>query len=105
MSDLDAVLVGVVLGLAGIGAVLLRNKDQVREAWRQRRGNSKPKAGGIRPWILVFEALIASVNLGLGIPSGDAFHIILGTLWLLFFFFSLRGYRRFRSRRGATPVP
>jgi hypothetical protein len=104
VCDLNAALVGVVLGLTGVGAVLLRNEDKAREAWRQRRGNREPKAGGTGLWILVFEALIASVNLGLGVPSGDVFHIALGTLWLLFFLFSLRSYRRSRDRQG-VPAP
>jgi hypothetical protein len=105
VSDLDAALVGVVLGLAGVGAVLLRNEERVRMAWRQRRGDSDPKAGGIRVWMLVFEGLIASVNLGLGVPAGDVFHIVMGALWLLFFSFSLRSYRRSRSSQDEASVP
>lgn len=94
MSDLDAVLVGIVLGLAIVGAVLLRNEEKVREAWRQRRGGSAPKAGDTSRWMVVSMGLIAMVNIGLGVADGDAFHIILGTLWLLMFCLSLLKYRR-----------
>jgi len=105
MSDLGTVLVGVVLGLAIVGAVLLRNEEEIREAWRQRRGDREPKAGDTSRWGIVFMGLIASVNVGLGIVSGDAFHITLGTLWLLMLYLSLRKYRRSRSKQGAAPAP
>lgn len=93
MSDLDAVLVGIVLGLAIVGAVLLRNEEKIREAWRQRRGGGEPKAGPGR-WIVVGFGLIASANIGLAVADGGAFRVILAAGWLLLFCHSLLKYRR-----------
>jgi hypothetical protein len=94
VSGLGPALVGLVFGLAVVGAVLLRNEDEVREAWQQRRGGGAPKANPAGRWSVVFLGLLASVNIGLGVASGDIFYIILGTLWLLMFCLSLLRYRR-----------
>ena len=83
MSDLDAVLVGIVLGLAFVGAVLRRNEEEVREAWRQRRG--EPKAGNAARWTVAGFGLIAIANIGLAVADGGAIRIILAALWLLLF--------------------
>ncbi|HWA52790.1 MAG TPA: hypothetical protein VG816_01320 [Solirubrobacterales bacterium] len=68
-------------------------------------GENEHKAGGVRVWMLVCEGLIASVNLGFGVPAGDAFQICMGVIWLFFFCFSLRRFRRTRSKQAAMPVP
>ena len=94
MSDLDAVLVGIVLGLAIVGAVLLRNEEKVREAWRQRRGGGEPKAGPGGRWILVGLGLLAMANVGIAAISRDPLRIPIAAGWLLVFGLSLRRYRR-----------
>jgi hypothetical protein len=97
MSDLEAVLVGIVLGLAIVGAVLLRSEERIREAWRKRRGYSEPKAGPSGRWTVVGFGLIASANIGLAVADGGALRIILAAGWLLLFCHTLLKYRRSRS--------
>jgi hypothetical protein len=97
MSALGALSIGFVLGLAIVGAVLLRNDEEVREAWRQRRGGGEPKAGPGGGWIVVGLGLIATVNIGLAVADSDAFRIILAAGWLLVFCHHLMKYRRSRS--------
>ncbi len=94
MSDLGALSIGLVLGLAIVGAVLLRNEEEVRKAWRQRRGSSGPKAGPAGRWTVVFLGLIAVANIGLAVADGGAFRIILAAGWLLMFCNHLLKYRR-----------
>jgi hypothetical protein len=97
VSDLGAVLVGFVLGLAMVGAVLLRNEKEVREAWRRRRGGGEPKGGPTGHWPIVFLGLIAVANIGIAVDDGGAFRISLAAAWLLLFCHHLLKYRRSRS--------
>jgi hypothetical protein len=97
MNDLGPALVGAVLGLAMVGAVLLRNEEEIREAWRRRRAGIEPKAGPGGRWIVVGFGLIASANIGLAVADGGAFRIILAAGWLLLLCHSLLKYRRSHS--------
>lgn len=109
MSDLGAITIGVVLGLAIVTAVLLRNEDEVRRAWRRRRGivepaepvepaaDLKPNATPIRRGIVVGMGLIAVAYIGLAVAAGDTIHIILAAAYSLTFGIYLLRYRRSRS--------
>jgi hypothetical protein len=90
MSALDAVLLGAVLALAVVGAVLLRNEEKIRVAWRRRH----PEAGPAGRGTVVASGLLAIANIGLAVDSGDAPHILLAAGWLLIFGISLRRYRQ-----------
>jgi hypothetical protein len=98
VSDLGALAIGFVLGLAIVAAILLRNEERVREAWRRRRGDGEPKAGTTGRWPLVFSGLLAIAYIGMAVDDRGAFRIILAAAWLLMFCISLLQYRR--SRRS-----
>jgi hypothetical protein len=49
VSDLGALSIGIVLGLAIVAAVLLRNEEEVRRAWRKRGGIVEPEVRSARP--------------------------------------------------------
>lgn len=105
MSDLGALSIGFVLGLAIVGAILLRKEEEVRRAWRRRRGiveptepvgpaaDLKPSATPIRRGIVVGMGLIAVAYTGLAVASGDIIHIILAAAYTLIFGVYLRKYR------------
>jgi len=97
VSDLGAIAIGFVLGLAIVAAVLLRNEDEVREAWRRRRRGGEPKGGPISHWPIVFLGLIAVANIGIAVDDGGALRISLAAAWLLLFCHHLLKYRRSRS--------
>lgn len=109
MSNLGAITIGFVLGLAIVSAVLLRNEDEVRRAWRRRRGivepeepvgpsaDIKPHPAPIRRWIVVGMGLIAVAYIGLAVASGDIIHIILAAAYSLTFGVYLLRYRHSRS--------
>jgi hypothetical protein len=106
VSDLGALSIGFVLGLAVVGAVLLRNEEEVKKAWRRRRGIVEPKglsadinsnAAPVRRGVVVGMGLLAIAYIGLAIASGDIFYIILAALYSLVFGAYLLKYRRSRS--------
>jgi len=96
MNALDAVLVGIVLGLAAMGAVLLRNEEKVREAWRRRRGAAGPAGRGL---VMGF-GLIAFANIAFAVIDGGVFRIALAAAWVLAFCLHLRNYRRSTPARN-----
>jgi hypothetical protein len=49
VSDLGALAIGVVLGLAIVGAILLRNEEEVRRAWRRQSGIVEPEVPPVGP--------------------------------------------------------
>ena len=109
MSDLGAITIGFVLGLAIVAAVLLRNEDEVRRAWRRRRGivelaepvgpaaDLKPSATPIRRGIVVGMGLIAVAYISLAVASDDIIHIILAAAYSLIFGIYLLKYPRSQS--------
>jgi hypothetical protein len=109
VSDLGALSIGFVLGLAIIGAVLLRNEDEVRRAWRRRRGivepeesvgaavDGKPNPAPIGPGIVAGMGLLAVAYIGLAVASGGVFYIIFAAAYSLVFGAYLLRYRRSRS--------
>lgn len=109
MSVLGALSIGFVLGLAIVAAILLRNEEEVRRAWRKRRGivepdepveaatDLKPNATPNRRGIVVGMGLIAFAYVGLAVASGDTIHIILASAYSLIFGIYLLKYRRSRS--------
>jgi hypothetical protein len=92
VSVLGALSIGFVVGLSIVGAVLLRNEEKIREAWRRRHPDSKAGPAG-RGTVVAF-GLIAIANVGLAVDSGEALRVLLAAGWLLMFGLSLRRYRR-----------
>lgn len=95
MSALGALSIGFVLGLAIVGAVLLRNEEKIRKAWRRRHPDGKADSSGRGTVIGI--GLIAIANIGLAAASGEALRILLATGWLLVLGLSLRRYKRSQS--------
>lgn len=109
MSDLGALSLGLVFGLCMVGAVLLRNEQEIREAWWRWRGidpeahlaeqtAAKGKAP-IKLSTVVGFGLLTIAWIGLAVVSGDVFQIILAALYLVVFCVYVRKYRR--SQRTA----
>jgi hypothetical protein len=95
VSVLGAVSIGFVLGLAIVGAVLLRNEEEIRKAWRRRHPDVKARPAGRGTVIGI--GLIAIANIGLAVASGETLRILLAAGWLLVFGLSLQRYRRSQS--------
>jgi hypothetical protein len=111
VSDLGALAIGFVIGLAIVGAILLRNEDEVRRAWRKRRGivepevpsvgpdaAIKPKAPPIGLWHLALQALLVIMLIHFAVSDHDAFSIVVAALSIPAFGITLLRYRR--SRRS-----
>jgi hypothetical protein len=106
VSDLGALAIGFVVGLAIVAAILLRNEEEVWRALRKRRGivepdvlvgpaaDIKPRATPFRPWIVVGMGLLAVAYIGLAVASGDTVRIILAAAYSLTFGIYLLRYRR-----------
>jgi hypothetical protein len=90
MSALDAVLLGIVLGLTVAGAVLLRNEEKIRRGWRQRRGPAGPAGRGL---VMGF-GLIAIANIAFAVVDGGVIRIALAAAWVLAFCLHLQKYKR-----------
>ncbi len=103
MSILGALSLGFVLGLAIVGAVLLRNEEKVREAWDRRRADIEPKARAVGRGLVVALGLLAIANLALAVTSGDASDIVFAALYLLMLGVQLLRYRQ--SRRAIPNYP
>ena len=107
MSDLGALSIGFVLGLAIVAAVLLRNEDEVRKAWRRRRGivepdepvtEVQPKAPQDSPWFVAVHGLLLIMLIHFAVSDHDAFSIAVAVLAIPAFGVILFRYRR--SRRS-----
>jgi hypothetical protein len=109
VSVLGALSIGFVLGLAIVSAVLLRNEDEVRKAWRKRRGivepeapsvepgaNIKSKAPPIGPWHVAMQGLLVILLVRFAVSDGSAFSIVVAALSIPAFGVSLFRYRRSR---------
>ncbi len=97
MSILGALSIGFVLGLAIVGAVLLRNEEKVREAWYRRRANIEPKVRAVGRGLVVVLGLLAIANLALSVTSGEASGIVFSALYLLMLGVHLLRYRQSRG--------
>jgi hypothetical protein len=94
--SLGPALIGLVVGLAIVGAVLLRNEEKVREEWRRRRGPAAPAGRGL---VMGF-GLIAIANIAFAVIDGGVFRIALAAAWVLTFCFHLQKYRRSTPARN-----
>ncbi len=109
MSDLGAFSIGIVLGLAVVAAILLRNEEEVRRAWRKRRGIVEPevpsratpevksKAPPIRAWHLASQGLLVILLVHFAVSDHDPFSIALAALSIPVFGVYLFRYRRSRG--------
>jgi hypothetical protein len=108
VSDLGALSVGFVLGLAIVGAVLLRNEEEVRKAWRRRRGIAEPDqpVTGAPPKLhqhsrlfIAWQGLLMIMLIGFAVSNHNAFSIAVAVLSIPAFGVTLFRYRR---SRGST---
>jgi hypothetical protein len=90
VSVLGALSLGLVVGLAIVGAVLLRNEEKIREEWRRRRGPAGPAGRGL----LMGFGLITIGNIAFAVIDGGVFRIALAAAWVWAFCFHLQKYRR-----------
>jgi hypothetical protein len=106
VSDLGALSIGFVLGLAIVGAVLLRNEEEVRMAWRRRRGivepdepvtEVQPKAPQDSPWFVALHGLLVIMLVHFAVSEHNAFSIAVAVLTIAAFGVILFRYRRSRS--------
>ena len=110
MSDFGALSIGFVLGLAIIAAILLRSEEEVRMAWRKRRGivepeapfvepsaESRSKAPPVRAWHLAAQALLMVLLVRFAVSDQDAFSIAVAALSMPTFGVTLFRYRRSRD--------
>jgi hypothetical protein len=105
VSDLGALSIGLVLGLAVVAAVLLRNEEEVRRAWRRRRGivepdepiaAASPKTPPIRGWHIAWQAVLVILLVRYAVSDHDAFSIAVAALAIPAFGITLFKYRRSR---------
>ena len=103
MSDLGALSIGFVLGLAIVGAVLLRNEEEIRKAWRRWRGivepdgsvaEVNPKAPPVSRWHVAFQGLFAIFLNYLAVSEQSAIRIAIAVLSIAAFGVMLFRYRR-----------
>jgi hypothetical protein len=106
VSDLGAISIGFILGLAIVAAVLLRNEEEVRRAWRRRRGIVEPeepitevnhKAPPVNGWHIALQGLLVILLVHFAISDHDALSIALAALSIPTFGVFLFRYRRSRS--------
>jgi hypothetical protein len=106
VSDLGALAVGFVLGLAIVAAILLRNEEEVRRAWRKRRGivepeepatEAQPKALHDSPWFVVLQGLLVIMLVHFAVSDHNALSIAVAVLAIPAFGVILFRYRRSRS--------
>jgi hypothetical protein len=106
VSVLGALAIGFVLGLAIVGAILLRNEDEVRRAWRKRRGIVEPeepvaevplKVSPDSPWFVAFQGLLMIMLVRFAVSDHNAFSIAVALLAIPAFGVTLFRYKRSRS--------
>jgi hypothetical protein len=91
MTILGAFAIAVTVGLAIVGAVLLRNEDKVRDAWLRRRAGKEPLAPRLT---VAFWGLFTAASVGLAVASGEAIRIALSALYVVLFARLLRHHKR-----------
>jgi hypothetical protein len=105
MSDLGALSLGLVIGLCVVGAVLLRREEEIRKAWRRRRGivepdeslpEVRPETPAIRAWQVAFQGLMVVLLVSHAVLHRDALRIVVAALSISAFGVFLFKYRRSR---------
>lgn len=106
MSDLGALAIGFVLGLAIVAAILLRNEEEVRKAWRRRRGivepeepvaEVPPKVSVDSAWFVAIQGLLVIMLVHFAVSDHNAFSIAVAVLAIPAFGVVLFRYKRSRG--------